>query len=66
VLIKAQGATKRRRDGGGGWRTKLHVVRALERRGELESRVERCGEGHGWCSPFIGAGGALRRQLPEG
>jgi hypothetical protein len=29
----------------------------LEWKGELKSRVERCGEVRGWCSPFIGAGG---------
>jgi hypothetical protein len=23
---------------------------------------ERCGAARGWCSPFIGAGGALRRK----
>jgi hypothetical protein len=45
-------------------RWKLHVARPLDRGRKLESGVERCGEGQGWCSPFIGVGGALRRRLP--
>jgi hypothetical protein len=46
---------KRWRDGDGvRWR-KLHVARALEWKGELKSRVDRCGEVQGWCSPFIRA-----------
>jgi hypothetical protein len=49
---------KRWRDGGGVRRRKLHIAQALEWKGELESRVERCGEVRGWCSPFIGGGGA--------
>jgi hypothetical protein len=49
---------KRWRDGGGVRRLKLHVGRVLEWKGELENRVERCGEVRGWCSPFIQAGGA--------
>jgi hypothetical protein len=48
---------KRWRDGGGGRWLKLHVARVLEWKGELESRVERCGEVRAWFTPFIGAGG---------
>jgi hypothetical protein len=47
---------KRWRDGGRVRRRKLHVARVLEWKGELKSRVARCGEVRGWCSPFIGAG----------
>jgi hypothetical protein len=36
-------------------------VRGLLRRGEGNRRGERCGEARGWCSPFIGAGGAPGR-----
>jgi hypothetical protein len=46
-------------------RWKLHDMQALEQGMGLESRVERCGEGREWCSPFIGVGGAPGRQLPE-
>jgi hypothetical protein len=52
----------RQRDSGGGRRWKLHATWALERKGELQSGVERCGEGRGWCSPFIGVGGAPGRR----
>jgi hypothetical protein len=61
VLTGARATVKRWRNGGGLQRQKLHVTRELEWKGELESRVESCGEGEvrGWCSPFIGVGGAL-------
>jgi hypothetical protein len=50
VLTRARSVVMRRRDGGGGQRRKLHVVQALERKRELKSGVERCGEGRGWCN----------------
>jgi hypothetical protein len=61
VLTGARAASRRTGDDGEG-----SVVSAL---GERKARVrregnvsgERCGEAQGGCSPFIGAGGALRR-----
>jgi hypothetical protein len=35
---------------------------ALERKGELQSGVERCVGGWGWCSPFMRTEGVSRRQ----
>jgi hypothetical protein len=53
------------RDGDGGRWQKLHAAWVLELRGELESGVERCRGGRGWCLPFIGGLGAPGRWLPE-
>jgi hypothetical protein len=63
MLTGAQAVVERQRDDGGGRRRKLHVARALERRGVLKSGVERCSEGRGWCSPFIGAGEVVIRGV---
>jgi hypothetical protein len=57
---------EKQRDNDGGRRWKLHIERALERRGELESGVERCGEDRGWCSPFIGGRGSTREAATSG
>jgi hypothetical protein len=43
---------------------KLHDASALERGRELKSGLHRCGEGWGWCLPFIGARGVPGRRLP--
>jgi hypothetical protein len=46
------------------WRLEL-IVRAKEGVKELGREGKRCGEVRGWCSPFIGAGGAPGRVAEE-
>jgi hypothetical protein len=57
---------KKRRKGDGGQQRNLHVARVLERRGELESRVERRSEGRGQCSPFIRGRGSVGEAVTSG
>jgi hypothetical protein len=49
-------AERQHNDGG-----EILITWVLESGRKLESDGERCGGGRGWCSPFIGAGGASGR-----
>jgi hypothetical protein len=48
-------------DGSEEWRWLELITRAKEGVKELRREGKRSGEVRGWCSPFIGAGGAPRR-----
>jgi hypothetical protein len=61
LLTGARAAVWRSGDGGEEWWQLELIARAKEGAMGLGREGKRCGQVRGWCSPFIGAGGAPGR-----